>query len=89
MKRTLITGITGQDVWLMLQQEKADDFVFATGRTHTVRRLVEIVFDKVGLKWLLGDPEKARETLGWAPEVNFEGLIEMMIDYDLKKYRGL
>ncbi|WP_416829174.1 GDP-mannose 4,6-dehydratase [Ectobacillus polymachus] len=38
-------------MWLMLQQEKPDDYVVATGKTHTVRRLVEIAFDHVGLKW--------------------------------------
>ncbi|MFF2448913.1 GDP-mannose 4,6-dehydratase [Neobacillus sp. NPDC058068] len=38
-------------MWLMLQQEKPDDFVVATGKTHTVRDLVETAFDHVGLKW--------------------------------------
>lgn len=38
-------------MWLMLQQEKPDDFVVATGKTQTVRNLVETAFDHVGLKW--------------------------------------
>jgi len=38
-------------MWLMLQQKKPDDFVVATGKTHTVRNLVEIAFNHVGLKW--------------------------------------
>jgi GDPmannose 4,6-dehydratase len=38
-------------MWLMLQQERADDYVIATGETHTVRRCVEIAFDRVGLDW--------------------------------------
>jgi GDPmannose 4,6-dehydratase len=38
-------------MWLMLQQEKPEDFVVATGKTHTVRELVEIAFAHVGLKW--------------------------------------
>jgi len=38
-------------MWLMLQQEKPDDFVVATGTTHTVRDLVEAAFTHVGLKW--------------------------------------
>jgi GDPmannose 4,6-dehydratase len=38
-------------MWLMLQQDKPDDFVIATGETHTVRELVEIAFDTVGLDW--------------------------------------
>jgi GDPmannose 4,6-dehydratase len=36
-------------MWLMLQQDKADDYVIATGRTNTVRECVEIAFDEAGL----------------------------------------
>ena len=32
----------------MLQQDAPDDFVIATGETHTVRRCVEVAFDQVG-----------------------------------------
>ena len=35
----------------MLQHDKPDDFVIATGETNTVRRCVEIAFDEVGLDW--------------------------------------
>ena len=35
----------------MLQHDKPDDFVIATGETNTVRRCVEIAFDHVGLEW--------------------------------------
>jgi len=38
-------------MWLMLQQEKADDFVIATGKAHSVRYLVETAFGHVGLDW--------------------------------------
>jgi GDPmannose 4,6-dehydratase len=38
-------------MWLMLQQERPDDYVVATGETHSVRELVEIAFDHVGLDW--------------------------------------
>ncbi len=38
-------------MWLMLQQDKPDDFVVATGETHTVKRLVELAFGAVGLDW--------------------------------------
>src|SRR4051812_38310798 len=38
-------------MWLMLQQERAEDFVIATGRTNTVQRCVEVAFDRVGLDW--------------------------------------
>jgi len=38
-------------MWLMLQQETPDDYVVATGQTHTVQRLVEVAFNCVGLNW--------------------------------------
>jgi GDPmannose 4,6-dehydratase len=38
-------------MWLMLQQEEADDFVVATGETHSVRRMCEIAFEHVGLSY--------------------------------------
>jgi GDPmannose 4,6-dehydratase len=38
-------------MWLMLQQEEPDDYVVATGESHTVRELVELAFDAVGLDW--------------------------------------
>ncbi|MCB9477702.1 MAG: GDP-mannose 4,6-dehydratase [Deltaproteobacteria bacterium] len=37
-------------MWLMLQAERADDYVIATGETHSVRDLVQIAFDHAGLK---------------------------------------
>tara|TARA_R110002110_G_scaffold259297_1_gene475011 strand:- start:434 stop:1447 length:1014 start_codon:yes stop_codon:yes gene_type:complete len=36
-------------MWLMLQQDKPDDYVIATGQTHTVREFLEVVFDHAGL----------------------------------------
>lgn len=38
-------------MWLMLQQEEPDDFVIATGETHSVREFVERVFDRLELDW--------------------------------------
>jgi len=38
-------------MWLMLQQDKADDYVIATGVAHSVRELIEIAFARVGLDW--------------------------------------
>jgi GDPmannose 4,6-dehydratase len=38
-------------MWLMLQYDKPEDFVIATGETNTVRRCVEIAFDEAGLEW--------------------------------------
>jgi GDPmannose 4,6-dehydratase len=36
-------------MWLMLQQDKADDYVIATGKSHTVRECVQIAFDEAGI----------------------------------------
>jgi len=38
-------------MWRMLQQDEPDDYVVATGETHTVERLVEFAFSHVGLDW--------------------------------------
>jgi GDPmannose 4,6-dehydratase len=90
-------------MWLMLQQDQPDDYVVATGVTHSVKELVELAFGHVGLDWqkyvkidqrfirpaevdlLIGDPAKARATLGWTPEVDFAGLIQMMVDADMER----
>ena len=91
-------------MWLMLQQDRADDYVIATGKTHSVRDLVSVAFGHVGLDWqayvrqdprflrpaevdlLIGDPSKAKSTLGWEPGVDFEGLVKMMVDADLARH---
>ncbi len=39
-----------EGMWKILQQDKADDFVLATGETHTVREFVEVAFAEVGIK---------------------------------------
>jgi GDPmannose 4,6-dehydratase len=89
-------------MWMMLQQPAPDDYVLATGKTHSVRELLETAFDAVGLPWedyveidsklirpaevdfLCGDATKAREKLGWEPEVSFEELIKVMVEADLE-----
>jgi len=38
-------------MWLMLQQDEPDDYVIATGITHSVKDLVQIAFDYIGLNW--------------------------------------
>lgn len=38
-------------MWLMLQQDKPDDYVVATGETHSVREFLELAFGEVGLDW--------------------------------------
>src|SRR5271163_2359495 len=38
-------------MWLMLQQEQPDDYVIATGEAHPVQEFLEVVFDRLKLKW--------------------------------------
>lgn len=42
-----------EGMWLMMQQDKADDYVLATGETHSIREFAELAFGEVGieLKW--------------------------------------
>ena len=50
-------------MWLMLQQDTPDDYVVATGETHTVERLVEVAFGAVDLDWkkhVVLDPQFVR-----------------------------
>jgi GDPmannose 4,6-dehydratase len=52
-----------QAMWLMLQQERPEDYVIATGETHTVQELVEVAFDCAGLDWkkyVVQDPALVR-----------------------------
>ena len=93
-------------MWLMLQADTADDYVVATGETHTVREFVERAFAEVGLDWekhvaidpryfrptevdlLIGDASRARERLGWRPEVSFPELVRRMVSHDLEALRS-
>lgn len=50
-------------MWLMLQQDEPQDFVIATGKTHSVRRLCEVAFGALGLNWedyVYVDPQNIR-----------------------------
>jgi GDPmannose 4,6-dehydratase len=92
-------------MWLMLQQEKPDDYVVATGVTTTVRDMCHIAFEHAGLDMekfviidpafyrpaevdvLLGDSSKARQVLGWKPEIDLREMICEMVDADLERLR--
>jgi GDPmannose 4,6-dehydratase len=106
-------------MWMMLQHDTPEDFVIATGETHTVREFVEVAFKHVDvdIEWkgegvdekgidtdtgkvlvevdpkyfrptevdlLIGDPSKAKEELGWEPEVKFKKLVQLMVQSDLE-----
>jgi len=109
-----------QAMWLMLQQDRAEDFIIATGKAHSVREFVERAFQEIGIKiswkgtginetgidtatkkilikidsryfrptevdFLLGDPSKAKEKLGWQNKVSFNELVKLMVQEDLKE----
>lgn len=106
-------------MWMMLQHDTPEDYVIATGETHTVREFVEAAFSHVDIdiEWqgegvdekgidkdtgrvlvevdpkyfrptevdlLIGDPSKAKEELGWEPEVKFKELVQLMVQSDLE-----
>lgn len=90
-------------IWMMMQHEKPDDWVVATGETYTVENFLIEGFNIVGLNWkdyvvssekyfrpnevdyLLGDPTKIKNQLGWSPEVGFKELVKMMVENDLNE----
>lgn len=107
-------------MWLMLQQEKPDDFVVATGNTHKVREFVQKAYKKIRIDivwqglgvdeigydkatgetvvkvdpkfyrptevdFLLGDPAKAKNILGWKPKTDFEMLVDIMVNAELER----
>ena len=88
--------------WLMLQQERPEDYILASGVPRTVAELAQTAFACVDLDYeryvrvdpslvrplearpSVGDPSKAREQLGWEPQVGFEELVERMVQADLR-----
>ncbi len=118
--------------WLMLQQEKPEDFVIASGKQISVRKFVEKAANELGIiiKWkgtdieeygyvekitdgkntsikkndiiirvdkkyfrpsevdyLLGDANYAKSKLGWEPNIDINGIIKEMIEFDLYEAR--
>ena len=103
-------GFSGDYVeamWLMLQQEEADDYVIATGKTYSVREFCKLVFEYASLgdyqnyvvqdpkyfrphevPYLLGNPSKAKEKLGWEPKTDIKNLVKMMYDEDFNRIKN-
>jgi len=114
--------------WMMLQQEKPEDFVIATGVQYSVRDFIKVSAQELGIELsfegsgieekgvvtrieghktsklkigdeivrvdpryfrptevetLLGDPSKAKEKLGWYPEITLQEMIREMVAHDL------
>lgn len=109
-----------EGMWRILQQDKPDDYVLATGETHSIREFCELAFKETGvdIEWqgtgvketgvdkktgkvlisinpdffrpsevdlLLGDPTRAEKELGWERQVDFPGLVKLMVEHDLKE----
>ena len=91
-----------ESMWMMLQAEEPDDYVIATGESHSVKEFLETAFSYAGIDWekhvsidpqyfrpnevefLQGDPDKAREKLGWEPRTSFDELVKIMVDADME-----
>ena len=117
-------------MWMILQADKAEDWVIATGRTTTIRDFVKMAFGHIGIELefsgygvnetakimscsnpnyqleigkeilsidpkyfrptevdlLIGDPTKAKEKLGWVPEIELEELVRDMMESDLRLF---
>ena len=90
-------------MWLMMQHDVPDDYVLATGETHSIEEFLTLAFAEIGIDdWhpyvqqnpafmrpaevdiLLGDPSKAERELGWKREVDFPGLVRLMVAHDLR-----
>ncbi len=118
--------------WMMLQQEKPEDFVIATGVQYSVREFIRKSAAELGItvefrgkgieeqavvtaisgdkapalkvgdvivkvdpryfrpaevETLLGDPAKAKDKLGWVPEITLDEMVKEMVAHDLEKAR--
>ena len=90
-------------MYLTLQLDKPDCFVLASGQMHSIRDLLDVAFNYIGIyDWkpfvgqdpkymrpddvvtLCGDYSKARNILGWKPEVDFNSMIHEMIQHDIE-----
>lgn len=116
--------------WMMLQQDRPEDFVIATGVQYSVREFIAKSADQLGItlrfegvgveeravvvaikgnnapvpqvgdivvkvdpnyfrptevETLLGDPAKAKQKLGWIPEITLDEMIKEMVEYDLEQ----
>ncbi len=102
--------------WMMLQQDRPEDFVIATGVQYSVRQFINWTAEALGmqLRWegegvnevaywnenpvvridpryfrptevetLLGDPSKAKQKLGWTPEITAQEMCKEMVANDL------
>jgi GDPmannose 4,6-dehydratase len=91
-----------------MQHNEPEDFVLASGETHSVEEFLGQAFLAAGIEnWkplvsqnpefmrpaevdiLLGDPTKAEQVLGWKRDVDFVGLVKLMVEHDLADQKRL
>jgi GDPmannose 4,6-dehydratase len=84
---------------LMAARDPPDDYVLASGRSHSVRDFLDAAFGHVGIDWrdlvqaredrpgpnLVGIPNKAVAQLGWQPRLSFGEMVRGMVDSDLAR----
>lgn len=94
-------------MFLMMEHSEPEDFVIATGETHSVKEFLHVAYARRGLDYkryvdydpaferptdppvLLGDPSKARDVLGWQPDVTFDKLVYIMVDAAHERFREM
>ena len=118
-------------MWMILQAEKAEDWVISTGRTTSIRDFVKMAFGHIGVELefigsgikevakvkscanknyqleigkevlsvdekyfrptevdlLIGDSSKAKQKLGWEPQITLEELVDDMMSSDIKLFK--
>jgi GDPmannose 4,6-dehydratase len=88
-----------EGMWLMLQQDKPDDYVLATGETHSIKEFIKWVEDELDISLkikidkkfirpsevnvLKGNANKARIKLGWQPKTKGQELVKKMLKKDV------
>jgi GDPmannose 4,6-dehydratase len=96
-------------MWLMMQHDEPDDFIVATGESHSIRDFLNEAFSYIEgaddwenyvtidpkfyrpaeVDYLRGSLQKAKDTLGWEPDTEFEDLVKLMVDHDINATQKL
>ena len=89
-------------MWLTLQQPTANNYIIASGETHSIEYVCEYIFAALGLDYKLyiktepdtteslklkGDPSMLKN-IGWEPKYTFNTMLDEIINYWIKKYEN-
>lgn len=91
-------------MWLILQQDRPDNYILSTWEIHTIRDFLTIWFNHIWIanfeNYIKIDPrfnrpinltnlywknDKAKDVLWWIPKMNFESLVKLMVDEDIRR----